>query len=141
MVGQFGGIRVRQPNWDIDRKAGADAELWAKNFIRQLYEGSVEVKAPKPFLRYWRDGFYIEYLCLRGGTWEPSGLATTKADTHLLTFGSLPGGLVIDTSWLKRAARLALKRKRHKECNRGSHPTKGVLVTFDEILETRPGEP
>lgn len=133
---------VRQPDWDINLREGAQAELWVKS-VQDLFQkgnGQIEVKAPKPFLR--EQSFYVEYACRgRDGIWRKSGIATTKAKVFIFTFGSLLGGLVVETEWLKRAARLAYERGLKKECTRGSNPTKAVVVSLQELWETRAGEP
>src|SRR5208337_3591067 len=106
----------RQPNWDIDAAKGAQAELWVSDIRAAFAEhGRIEVKSDAPSLQ--KQHFYVEYEC-RG---QPSGIATTKADLYLFTFGGLPGGIVIETQWLKRAARNAYKKPANRyECPRGS---------------------
>ena len=106
----------------------------------QKGNGQIEVKAPKPFLR--ERSFYVEYKCRgRNGVWRASGIATTKAKVFVFTFGSLLGGLIVETEWLRRAARLAYERGQKKECVRGGNPTKAVIVSLKELWETRIGEP
>jgi hypothetical protein len=132
----------RFPDFDIDRSAGAQAELWVLDVCKTLAKGKgeIEVKAPKLFLR--RASPYVEYAQQhRDGKWRPSGIAKTKAKLWIITFGSLPGALVIETAWLKRAARLAYKRKQRIEERDGRNPTKGVFVTFKDLLDTREREP
>jgi len=132
----------RNPDFDIDQAIGSQSELWVSDIIRLMKEnnGAIEVKAPKPFLA--SESFYVEYRCRsRSGEWHPSGIATTKAKAFVFTFGSLPGGLIIDTEWLKRAGRLAFNEKSVKECVRGSNPTKAVVVTLRHLWLTRDREP
>src|SRR5208283_5225892 len=99
----------REPKWDINLKEGAQAELWVSSVREALAgNGTVEVKAPKPFLR--EQSFYVEYKCQgRDEIWRPSGISTTKASIFVFTFGGLPGGLVVETEWLKRAVKLAFR--------------------------------
>ena len=133
---------MRQPAFDIDLKIGAQSELWVADICRMLAEGSgaVEVKAPKPFLQ--QESAYVEYQCCgRDGVWRPSGIATTKAKIWFLTFGSLPGALVVETEWLKRAARRAFAGGELIECMRGSNPTKAVLISLRDLWETRERDP
>jgi len=132
-----------QPDWDINVKQGAQAELWVSS-IRDLMakaNGEIEVKAPKPFLKYQSP--YVEYACQsRDGTWRKSGIATTKAKAWFFTFGSLPGGWLIETEWLKRAAREAYRDPRNRrEETHGSNPTKGVVVSMFHLFATREHEP
>jgi hypothetical protein len=133
---------MRQPAWDIDREIGAQAELWVSDVRSALAKkGTVEVKHDKPFLK--NQHCYVEYACRgRDGVWRPSGISTTKATLYVFTFGSLPGGLIIETEWLKRAARRAFKRpSARREMTRGDNPTKAVLVSIADLWATRDGEP
>jgi len=133
---------LRKPEFDIDLKIGAQSELWVSDLIAMLAKGKgeIEVKAPKPFLK--EQSAYIEFQCQgRDGKWYPSGIAQSKAKIWALTFGSLPGALFIDAEWLKRAARLAYQKHNIRECTRGSNPTKAVVVSLQELWETRLGEP
>lgn len=131
---------MRNPDFDIDFAIGEKSEQWVRSVRSLLAQGRIEVKGPKPFLE--RESFYVEYRCRRqDGTWHPSGIATTKADVFVFTFGQLPGGLVIETQWLKRAARLAYDRGQKLSCLRGSNPTEAVFVTLKDIWDSRDGEP
>lgn len=130
----------REPDFDLDLVVGQQAELWVLDLQRSFAgKGEIEVKAPKPWLE--EQSFYVEYGCKRRAGWTPSGIATTKAKLHFFKFGSLPGGLVVETEWLRRAARLAYQRGQVKNCMRGSHPTRAVLVSLTELWETREHEP
>jgi len=128
-----------EPDFDIDLVSGKQAELWVLDIQRALSgNGQIEVKAPRPWLK--EQSFYVEYEChLRAG-WRKSGIATTKAKVWFIKFGSLPGGLVVETEWLRRAARLAFQRGNKKHCMRGSHPTRAVVVSLQELWETREHE-
>ena len=133
---------MRLPDWDIDLPMGAQSELWVSDVRRALAEkGTIEVKHDKPFLK--KQHCYVEYECRgRDGIWRPSGIATTKASLYVFTFGSLPGALIVETQWLKRAARCAFKRPAAKaECLRGSNPTHAVLVSLTDLWATKDGEP
>jgi hypothetical protein len=132
----------RAPDFDIDRKNGAQAELWVLDICETMAagKGEIEVKAPKPFLR--RGSPYIEYCCKHiDGKWHPSGIATSKAKVWAITFGSLPGMLVIETEWLRRAARLAYEKRQLLEETDGANPTKGVFVTFKDLWDTKDHNP
>src|SRR5258708_30288139 len=124
------------PDWDINRKQGEQAALWVVDIRKALAGGAtVEVKAPKPFLK--TGSFYLETWCCKRGKWEKSGINTTKADLWFFTFGPLPCGWVIETQWLKRAAKLAYERGLIDECTRGRYPTKAVIVSMKELYATR----
>jgi hypothetical protein len=132
----------RQPDWDIDRALGAQAELWVLDLRKALAANApIEVKAPQPFIKH--QSFYAEYKCQgRDGIWRPSGISVTKAQLCLFKFGALPGGLIVETNWLKRAMKLAYtKPALRKKCLRGSNWTFGVLVSLAELWATRDGEP
>jgi hypothetical protein len=132
--------RRREPDFDIDLVIGKQAELWVADLRRALSgTAEIEIKAPKPFLK--EKSFYVETWCRRSTGWKKSGINTTKAKLHIFAFGSLIGGLVVETSWLKRAAKRAWLAGHVIECKRGSHPTKGVLVSLDDLYETRESEP
>jgi hypothetical protein len=134
----------RKPDFDIDLAIGAQSELWVAS-VREALAGKsrVEVKAPKPFLE--KGSAFVEYACLRNdGEWHRSGIndPELKAELYILCFGVLPGGLIVETQWLKRAALLAYKNPNNRrEEKDGSHPTKGVVVSLRHLWETRPGEP
>lgn len=135
-------MTLRQPDFDIDVQIGAQSELWVSNICDMLARrsGWIEVKAPKPFLEF--GSFFLEYECCgRDGIWRPSGIATTKARIFVFTFGTLPGGLMIETEWLRRAGRRAFEQGRRKECLRGSNPTRGVLVCLADINATKERDP
>ena len=130
------------PAFDIDRAYGAQAELWVLDICKTMAngKGEIEVKSPRPFLR--QGSPYIEYSCKHAdGKWHPSGIAISKAKLWAIKFGSLPGMLVIETAWLKRAARLAYEKKQLLEEKDGSNPTKGVYVTFKNLWDTKEHEP
>jgi hypothetical protein len=132
----------RQPDWDIDQELGSQSELWVSDVRRSLAEkGTVEVKHDKPFLK--NQHCYVEYECRgRDGKWRKSGIATTRASIYIFTFGSLPGGLIVATDWLKRAARRAFRRPSAKaQLLRGSNPTRAVLVSIADLWATRDHEP
>jgi hypothetical protein len=133
----------REPRFDLDLKIGAQSEMWVADICDLLGKrsGEIEVKAPKPFLA--EGSFYVEYECLgRDGKWRPSGIQTTKAKVWVFTFGTLPGGLMVETEWLRRAARVAWKNPAdRRECKRGSNPTKAVVVDIRCLWLTRGHEP
>lgn len=133
---------MRQPNWDIDLERGAQAELWVADLRKALAESAtVEVKAPTPFLR--EQTFYVEYACRgRDGIWRPSGIKVTKANLQFFKFGSLPGGLVVETEWLKRACAIAYQRPAaRKRCQAGSNPTQAVVVGLADLWLAREHDP
>jgi hypothetical protein len=130
---------MRQPDFDLDKVIGDRAEKWVAE-LRELLGSQIEVKAPKPGLR-WRS-FFIEYQCRwQDGKWYPSGIATSKAEYWCIKFGDLPGALFVETEWLRRAARLARQEGKKQSCDRGDNPTKGALVGLEHLWRTKIGEP
>lgn len=129
-------MNKRAPDWDIDRQIGSQAELWVSDLMASLKDvGRVEVKSDDYALKLER--VYVEYECKGKNGWYPSGIAESEADLYVFKFGDLPGALVIEKNWLKRAAKHAYRNGALKECNRGSHPTKGVVVTLRDLWTTR----
>jgi hypothetical protein len=128
----------REPDFDIDLPIGAKAEEWVKELFSNE-TAHIEVKWDEPALRLGH--VYVEYECMgRDGKWYPSGIKVSKSGFYTFKFGDLPGALVIETAWLKRAARRAYHRlDARKECIRGSNPTKGVTVTLRDLWNTRAG--
>jgi hypothetical protein len=115
---------LRQPNWDIDRKIGEHAELWVSD-IRKAFEcGSVEVKRDMKAMS--TGNLYVEYECLRGGIYRPSGIATTKADAWCFVVIEDALAIIIETEKLKNIC--CEPRIRKSEEKDGSHPTRGFLV-------------
>lgn len=129
------------PDFDIDRKLGAQAELWVDDLIESLStKGRTEVKAPKPFLQ--KGSPYIEMDCRgRDGKWRPSGIKNSTAEQWVLKCGALPFAWVIETEWLRRAAWRASENRQWLSEHDGSNPTQGVFVTMRDIWETRPFNP
>lgn len=135
-------MTTQRSDFDLDVKDGEQAELFVASIRDSLAgKGEVEVKAPRPFLPTGR--FYLEYECrTRTGIWRPSGIQKTKAALWFFTFGSLPGGLVVETEWLRRAGQHAWRTKRNrKDCGKEPNPTHAVLVGLRDFWETREGEP
>jgi hypothetical protein len=133
---------MRQPDFDIDRAKGAQAELWVMDLRKAFAEKArIEVKAPEPFLR--EQTVYVEYKCRgRDGVWRPSGISVTRAALQFFKFGSLPGGLVVETDWLKRACKIAYQKPAaRKQCSRGSNPTLAVVVGLADLWLAREHDP
>jgi hypothetical protein len=126
-------------DFDLNFAEGAQAEEWVRDLCG---DPTIEVKAPKLFLKpdpkYGRQLAFIEYRARSGsGTWSDSGITTTKATHWAIKFGDLPGALIVETGWLRRACRLAYERGQRVANEREPNPTKGVLVGLDELWQTR----
>ena len=114
-----------EPDFDIDYAAGAQGELFVAHIIESLTAGSasIEVKTDAQVAR--TGNVYIEYECLRGGKYVPSGIAATKADLWAFV---LPASVLIvaPVTSVRDVARRHFRRR--VECLRGDHPTRGVIV-------------
>jgi hypothetical protein len=120
-----------EPDFDIDMAVGAQAELFVANMMESLgVRGSVEVKYDAQYLN--TGNVYLEYQCLRKGKWKPSGIASTKADFWAFVLGMDTFCFFIATETLKEAGRERWKYpKARVGLDRGSHPTKGVILPVD----------
>lgn len=135
-------MTAERSDFDLSMREGAQGELFVASVRDTLAgKGTVEVKAPKPFLR--EGSAYVEYECrTRNGIWRPSGIQVTKAALWFFTFGSLPGGLVVETEWLRKAMRHAWQRPRNrKDCGMEPNPTHAVVVGLRDLYATREREP
>lgn len=121
----------REPRWDRDWEIGRQGEMFCEDILKSLLSGaSYETKHD---LRAADTGnIYVEYECLRGGTWQPSGLQTTEAECWQFVFGGI-SALVVPTFVLKALSRRAWREGLRVECPRGSHPTRGVRIPLASI--------
>jgi len=121
---------ARQPNWDIDREIGEQAEVWVSDIRRAMERGSVEVKRDTRAMS--TGNLYVEYECRRGGVYQPSGIQTTKADAWVFVVVENELALVIETAALRRiCSHSAIRRAEETD---GSHPTKGYLLPMTYIV-------
>jgi len=125
-----------QPDFDIDLAVGAQGELYVASICDALRDGTgrVEIKTDEKATKYER--IFVEYECKRFGVYVKSGIATTQAELWAIVIAS-DTVLIVPTWRLKVAARRLLKsapRFFGKECVRGSHPTKGVVIPFKSLL-------
>jgi hypothetical protein len=123
-----------EPDFDIDYAIGKQGELYVANIADAISagDGSIEVKTDELALKTKR--IYVEYECLRFGNWEPSGIATTCADFWAFVIGS--DTVIVMPTWrLKALARVYFRQEFfRKSCERGSHPTHGVVIPLENIL-------
>lgn len=120
----------RQPDWDLDRLRGEEAEAFVREVRERMLTGTVEVKRDD---RATQTGnFYIEYEASTANGWQPSGIAATKANDW--AFVCWPFIVTAPTWMVKLVARRAAREGFKRECGSGSHPTKGVVVPLDSFL-------
>ena len=123
-----------EPRFDLDLAVGQQGELFVANIAEMLGSGSgeVEVKTDAPIAR--TGNVYIEYECLRPGRYEPSGIATTEAKIWAFV---LPANVLIaaPVENVKDIARRHYSTRR-RECVRGSHPTRGVVIPVGLFVQS-----
>lgn len=136
-------------HFDLDRKRGAQAELWVSDVRDALAEKTerVEVKADSYYLSKHSENlakqgrpprFFVELECLRRGEWMPSGLNVTKAGLWVIKFGNHPAAVIVETAWLRRIYELVKdKPGRTGQCRYGRNPTRGFFVYMSDLLLTR----
>lgn len=121
-----------QPHFDIDHAFGLRGEKFAGEILQSIYEQSIEVKNDA---RYKDTGnLFVEYQCRRRGVWHKSGIAVTTAQFWCFVLDSGHVAVFIDTEWLLRACRSQWSDGNHVEMQKGSHPTKGVLLPLNWLL-------
>jgi hypothetical protein len=132
---------TRQPDWDIDRVTGENAEALVRTLRTTLLTPECEVKCDDQAAK--TGNVYVEYECLGPNGWYPSGIADTKATTWAWVLFEMRVVFWMPVWLLKNIARPALDPKtlfplpngvRKGECKNGSHPTRGVLIPLDCLL-------
>lgn len=109
-----------EPTFDIDAEVGRQGELFIASVVDAARSASIEVKTDERAAI--TGNFYVEFEC-RG---KPSGIAVTSCELWAFVLGD--SAWVVPVSTLKELARLRLRQGHVKECERGSHPTRGVIV-------------
>lgn len=122
--------RGYQPDWDLDKARGEQAEALFSELRSDIASGRVEVKRDDRA----RDtgNFYVEYECKRRDGSHPSGIATTAAETWAIYVE--PVMLAVPVETLKKMSRDAWRAGKRAECIVGSHPTRGVLIPLAELV-------
>lgn len=119
----------RQPDWDLDRLRGEEAEQMVKATRCALLVGECEVKRDDQAAT--TGNVYVEYACQTSEGWKPSGIASTKATTWAFVLGH-GCTIVCMPVWLLKI--VARENGTTRECKVGSHPTKGVLLPVDKLV-------
>ncbi len=121
-----------EPRFDIDMEIGRQGEIFITSVIDAMKGGaSCEVKTDEKSAV--TGNIYVEFECFRLGRWQKSGIATTEAEVWAFVLGS--AALCIPTDKLKVLARLRWHAGGERECTRGSHPTKGVIIPIPWLLK------
>lgn len=120
-----------EPRFDIDSEVGRQGEIFIASVVDAIKNGaSHEVKTDVQALR--TGNFYVEFECLRRGRWEKSGIATTEAELWGFVLGE--SAFFVPTALLRDLARERHRQGRIKSCDRGSHPTRGVIVSIAWLI-------
>ena len=122
-----------EPRYDIDSEVGRQGSFFVMDIIDALKGDRVEVKRD---LKSQETGnIYLEYECKKRGRYVKSGLAITEADLWVFVLDHGDLALAVSTDLLKKMGRVAFTRGQKKECQRGSHPTRGVVIPISELAE------
>lgn len=113
-----------EPTFDIDAEVGRQGELFITSVVDAARSASIEVKTDERAAS--TGNFYVEFECLKRGQWTKSGIAITSCELWAFVLGD--SAWVVPTSTLKELARVRRRQGHVKECMRGSHPTRGVIV-------------
>lgn len=121
-----------EPRFDIDYAVGHEGERYVeKDVIAAFTTGRVEVKNDQ--LAAKTRNVYIEFSCLRRGSWHRSGIETTEATFWAIVLADSVV-VVVPTDVLRVATVTAWGEGLKSSCERGSHPTKGVLLPVDQLV-------
>lgn len=119
---------MRQPDWDIDRARGEEAEQLVRQMRSSLALGSCEVKRDDKAAQ--TGNVFIEQECFTAAGWKPSGLSETKATNWVFVLFDMRVIVWMPVWLLRNIAATGTPC----ECKTGSHPTKGVRVPVDRLL-------
>lgn len=122
-----------EPRFDIDAEYGRQGELFVSSIIDSLAKGSVEVKRDSRFAN--TGNIFVEYECLRQGSWMKSGIATSEADTWVYVLGDSQVVIAMPREVLKELALEMWRNPRNRrEEKDGSHPAKGVIIPLHKLV-------
>ena len=113
-------------DFDLDFTNGREGE----QLVEALLTGGKTVEVKRDIR--WQDtgNLYIEYTCYyqKSQSWEWSGIMVTKADYWAFVLGE--GVLMVPTNLLKQ---VCMASKRHAETRTPPNPSKGYLITVDDL--------
>lgn len=118
-----------EPRFDIDWIIGERGERLVQHLIEAHERGSVYVEVKTDEVAVYTGNVYIETECLGRDGWQPSGIATTKAEVWAHVVGALV--FFLPVSVIREM--VAGKRGREQSCDRGDHPTRGRVFTIAEF--------
>jgi len=117
-----------EPKWDIDMALGKKGEEKVLGMLDGINAGKIEVKTDA---RASETGnLFVEYEC-RG---KPSGIETTKATAWVFVIDGGGIATIVDIDVLKFLyGKLKESSKYRRDMNRGSHPTRGVIIPLTKL--------
>jgi hypothetical protein len=117
---------VNYSDFDLDFTNGREGE----QLVEALLTGGKTVEVKRDIR--WQDtgNLYIEYTCYyqKSQSWQWSGIMVTKADYWAFVLGE--GVLMVPTNLLKQ---VCMASKRHAETRTPPNPSKGYLITVDDL--------
>lgn len=118
-----------QPDFDLQRLRGEEAERYVRNLRAAVGAGTIEVKRDEQAHKY--GNHYVEFECRSqvDGQYHPSGIATTKATTWAIY---IDGSVTFVPTWVMRL--VAEKYGLLRECTYGGNPTRGRAVPLSKML-------
>ena len=124
-----------EPSFDIDLKLGQQGELYVAEILASIETGNGEVEVKTDEKALTTGNVYVEYECKKFGGWQKSGISITGARFWAFVIG---GDVVVfvPVERLKATARRLFHQSSYfqKECSRGSHPTKGVVIPLRTLF-------
>lgn len=122
-----------QPKWDIDLKFGEQGQLLVVDIVEAFAKGLTEVKHEAQWLK--TGNLYVELQCRKAsGLYEKSGLAATEATLWVFVLHGTATAIIIPVGLLKTVVKRLYNVRwgtlypYRKNCDRGSHPTTGVVI-------------
>lgn len=123
-----------EPKFDLDLEYGQQAELLVTDIARSIRDGSVEVKRDGR----WQDtgNLYVEYSCMRGGEWRPSGIKASDADLWTFVLGDTEVAITVPKGVLEELCKYLYHKggTYRLEERRGSHPTRGIKIPLATLI-------
>lgn len=140
MVGRRGGVwrLPAEPRFDLDYAYGRQGELLVGDYLAQLANGQSQIEVKRK--SYVDANFYVETECDKGrtGTFHPSGLSTSEAETWAFVIADTRIVLLVPCELLRKA--VAHKSAIRKEEKDGSCPTHGFLINIGLLLNLAKAE-
>lgn len=119
-----------EPNFDIDLTAGKRGEELVGGFLGQLRSGSALVEVKTDDRAVNTGNVYIETSCCYQGQWKPSGIYQEPGSD---VWAVVVGNMIVAAPTVLVRRIVATGAGRLSECQRGDHPTSGVLFELGKF--------